>query len=66
MLKLDPRLIEVNVRLADLYFQLGLEAEAVASARAAADAFSRSGRSAEAAALEARLLGLEPPPKARA
>jgi tetratricopeptide (TPR) repeat protein len=66
VLKLDPRLIQVNVRLADWHFLLGLGPEAVGYARRAADAFRRSGRSSEAAALEARLLGLEPPPKAQA
>jgi tetratricopeptide (TPR) repeat protein len=67
--KLDPDRPEINVRLADLHFQLQLEKEGRACLEEALRGFLRAGRHAEAQTLQQRLGALEPDlqkPKAKA
>jgi pilus assembly protein FimV len=59
VLRLDPELMGINVRLANLHFQLGLQREARAYLVAARDGFRRAARNAEAEEVERRLLALE-------
>jgi pilus assembly protein FimV len=53
--RLDPERPEINVRLADLHFQLKLATEGRAYLKAALDGFTRLGRHAEARTARERL-----------
>ncbi|MEM9489181.1 MAG: tetratricopeptide repeat protein, partial [Myxococcota bacterium] len=60
ILKLDPRLIEVNLKLAELYRQMGLMKEAMEQFEAVASHFHREGKTKEALATVRQLVDLDP------
>ena len=60
ILKLDPRLIEVNLKLAELYRQLGLMSDAMRQFEAVAGHFHREGKTKEALATVRQLVELDP------
>jgi tetratricopeptide (TPR) repeat protein len=60
VLKLDPRLIDVNVRLAEVYRQLGLLSDAMQQYELVAAFYHREGRSREALATIRELVELDP------
>ena len=60
ILKLDPRLIEINLKLAELYRQLGLMSDAMRQFEAVAGHFHREGKTKEALATVRQLVELDP------
>lgn len=60
ILKLDPRLIEVNLKLAELYRQLGLMSDAMRHFEMVAGHFHREGKTKEALATVRQLVDLDP------
>ncbi len=60
ILKLDPRLIEVNLKLAELYRQMGLMKEAMEQFETVASHFHREGKTKEALATVRQLVDLDP------
>lgn len=60
ILKMDPRLTDVNVALAGLYRQLGMTQDAITQYEAVAAFLQREGRSREAIAAHQAILELEP------
>lgn len=60
ILKLDPRLVEVNLKLADLYRQLGLLSDAMQHFEAVAAHFHREGNTRDALAAVQKLVDLDP------
>ncbi len=60
VLKLDPNLIEVNLRLAELYREIGLYSEATQHFERVAAFFYRAGKTREALATIRQLLDLDP------
>jgi pilus assembly protein FimV len=60
ILKLDPRLIEVNLKLAELYRQLGLMSDAMRHFEMVAGHFHREGKTKEAMATVRQLVELDP------
>src|SRR5436190_6336173 len=60
ILKLDPRLVEVNLKLAELYRQLGLLSDAMQHFESVAAHFHREGKTKEALATVRQLVDLDP------
>ena len=60
ILKLDPRLVEINLRLAELYRQLGLLSDAMQHFEMVAAFFHREGKTREALATLRQLVELDP------
>ena len=60
ILKLDPRLAEVNLKLAELYRQLGLLSDAMQHFEMVAAHFHREGKTKEALATVRQLVDLDP------
>ena len=60
ILKIDPRLIEVNLKLAELYRQMGLMKEAMEQFETVASHFHREGKTKEALATVRQLVDLDP------
>jgi tetratricopeptide (TPR) repeat protein len=60
ILKLDPRLVDVNYKLADLYKQLGLLSDAMQQYELASTFLHREGRAQEALEALRRMVDLEP------
>jgi tetratricopeptide (TPR) repeat protein len=60
ILKLDPRLVEVNLKLAELYRQLGLMSDAMQHFEMVAAFFHREGKTREALATIRQLVDLDP------
>jgi tetratricopeptide (TPR) repeat protein len=60
ILKIDPRLVDVNQRLAELYKQLGLLKDAMEQYEAVATYFSREGRTRDALAALKQIVELDP------
>ncbi|HTE55040.1 MAG TPA: tetratricopeptide repeat protein [Kofleriaceae bacterium] len=60
ILKLDPRLVEVNLKLAELYRQLGLLSDAMQHFEMVAAFFHREGKTREALATIRQLVDLDP------
>jgi len=60
ILKLDARLVEVNLKLAELYRQLGLLSDAMQHFEMVAAHFHREGKTAEALATVRQLVELDP------
>jgi len=60
ILKLDPRLVEVNLKLAELYRQLGLMSDAMQHFEHVASHFHREGKTKEALATIRQLVDLDP------
>lgn len=60
ILKLDPRLAEVNLKLAELYRQLGLLSDAMQHFEMVAAHFHREGKNKEALATVRQLVDLDP------
>ena len=60
ILKLDSRLVEVNLKLADLYRQLGLLTDAMHHFETVASHFHREGKTQEALATIRQLVELDP------
>lgn len=60
ILKLDPRLIEVNLKLAELYRTMGLMKEAMEQFETVASHFHREGKTKEALATVRQLVELDP------
>ena len=60
ILKLDPRLVEVNLKLAELYRQLGLLSDAMQHFEMVAAHFHREGKTTEALATVRQLVDLDP------
>jgi pilus assembly protein FimV len=60
VLKLDPRLIEVNIRLAEVYRQLGLLSDAVQQYELVAAFYHREGKTREALSTIRELVELDP------
>src|SRR5262245_60252865 len=60
ILKIDPRLVEVNMKLAELYRQLGLLSDAMQQYELVAAFYHREGRSREALATIRELAELDP------
>ena len=60
ILKLDPRLVEVNLKLAELYRQLGLLSDAMQHFELVAAHFHRDGKTKEALATVRQLVDLDP------
>jgi tetratricopeptide (TPR) repeat protein len=60
VLKLDPRLIEVNIRLAEVYRQLGLLSDAMQQYELVAAFYHREGKTREALATIRELVDLDP------
>lgn len=60
IIKIDPRLLDVNLALADLYRQLGLTQDAITQYEAVAGALLREGRAHEAVAAHRSILELDP------
>jgi pilus assembly protein FimV len=60
ILKLDPRLVDVILRLAELYRQLGLMSEAMQHYESVAAHFHREGNTKEALATVKKLVDLDP------
>src|SRR5262249_49170399 len=60
ILKLDPRLVEVNLKLADVYRKLGLLSDAIQQYEVVAAFYHREGKSKEALATIRELVELDP------
>ena len=60
ILKIDPRLVDVNLKLAELYKQLGLLSDAQQHFEAVAGHFHREGKTKEALAAVRQLVDLDP------
>ncbi len=60
ILKLDPRLVEVHLKLAELYRQLGLMSDAMQHFESVAAHFHREGKTKEALATVRQLVDLDP------
>ena len=60
VLKLDPRLVDVNLKLADLYRSAGKQAEAMQYFEAVAGHFHREGNTKEALATVRKVVELDP------
>ncbi|MEZ4362861.1 MAG: tetratricopeptide repeat protein [Kofleriaceae bacterium] len=60
ILKLDPRLVDVNLKLAELYRQLGLMSDAMQHFEAVAAHFHREGNTRDALATVQKLVDLDP------
>ena len=60
VLKLEPRLVEVNIRLAQVYRQLGLNSDAMQQYEMVAAFYYREGRTKEALATIRELVQLDP------
>ncbi len=60
ILKLNPRLIEVNLKLAELYRQLGLISDAMQHFEVVAGYFHREGKTSDALATVRQLVELDP------
>src|SRR5512138_3190799 len=60
VLKLDPRLIEVNIKLAEVYRQLGLLSDAMQQYELVAAFYHREGKTREALATIRELVELDP------
>ena len=60
ILKIDPRLVEVNLKLAELYRQLGLMTDAMQHFESVAAHFHREGKTKEALATVRQLVDLDP------
>ena len=60
VLKLDPRLVDVNLKLADLYRAAGKQAEAMQYFEAVAGHFHREGNTKEALATVRKVVELDP------
>src|SRR5882757_40990 len=60
ILKLDPRLVDVSLKLAELYRQLGLMSEAMLHFETVAAHFHREGNTKEALATVKKLVDLDP------
>lgn len=60
ILKVDPRLVEVNLKLAELYRQLGLLSDAMQHFEMVAAFFHREGKTREALATLRQLVDLDP------
>jgi pilus assembly protein FimV len=60
ILKLDPRLVDVTLKLAELYRQMGLMSEAMQHFEAVAAHFHREGNSREALTTVRKLVDLDP------
>lgn len=60
ILKLDPRLVDVNLKLAELYRQLGLLSDAMQHFEMVAAFFHREGKTREALATIRQLVELDP------
>lgn len=60
ILKLNPRLVEVNLKLAELYRQLGLMSDAMQHFERVAGHFHREGKTKEALATVRQLVDLDP------
>lgn len=60
ILKVDPRLVEVNLKLAELYRQLGLLSDAMQHFEMVAAFFHREGKTKEALATLRQLVDLDP------
>lgn len=60
ILKLDPRLVDVNLKLAELYRQLGLMSDAMQHFEAVAAHFHREGNTRDALAAVRKLVDLDP------
>ena len=60
ILKLDPRLVDVNLKLAELYRQLGLLSDAMQHYESVAAFFHREGKTKEALATVKQLVELDP------
>lgn len=60
ILRLDPRLVDVHLRLAELYRQLGMVAEAIGEYEAVAAHFHREGKNQEALATVKKIVDLDP------
>src|SRR6266545_727247 len=60
ILKLDPRLVEVNLKLAELYRQLGLLSDAMQHFEMVASFFHREGKTRDALATIRQLVDLDP------
>jgi tetratricopeptide (TPR) repeat protein len=60
ILKVDPRLVEVNLKLAELYRQLGLLSDAMQHFEMVAAFFHREGKTQEALATLRQLVDLDP------
>src|SRR5215510_10729595 len=60
VLKLDPRLIEVNIRLAEVYRQLGLLSDALQQYELVAAFYHREGKTREALSTIRELVELDP------
>ncbi|MBC7794595.1 MAG: tetratricopeptide repeat protein, partial [Clostridia bacterium] len=60
ILKLDPNLIEVNLKLADLYHQLGLISDAANQYRQISQLYENDGKMDQAIKVLARMIDLDP------
>ena len=60
ILKIDPRLVDVNLKLAELYRQLGLMSDAMQHFEAVAAHFHREGNTRDALAAVRKLVDLDP------
>jgi tetratricopeptide (TPR) repeat protein len=60
ILKLDPTVVQVNLRLAELYQQLGLLSDAQSQFEHVAGYFQRSGKTREALEVMQKLIDLDP------
>ena len=60
ILKLDPNLIEVNLKLADLYHQLGLMSDAANQYRQISQLYENDGKMDQAIKVLARMIDLDP------
>lgn len=60
ILKLDPRLMQINIKLAELYKQLGLLSDAMVQYEAVAAQLGREGKSKEALAAIKQIVELDP------
>ncbi len=60
ILKIDPRLVQVNLRLAELYKQLGLVSDAMAQFEAVAAHYQADGKPREALAALKQIVELDP------
>lgn len=60
ILKINPRLVEVNLKLAELYRQLGLMSDAMQHFEMVAGHFHREGKTKEALATVRQLVDLDP------
>lgn len=60
ILRIDPRLVEVSIELAELYRQLGLVQDTISQYESIASFLQREGRSQEAVAAHRAILELDP------